>query len=313
MKLCVRWTFFDETAAERSTAVHRSHSSPPCVPANVARSSYDKYVAELLDKADSLTSLQSQFASSTAPELKHRQQKSNLIVESTPLSVSNDGGSLRYETNLTVDAIGGDSQVSCSDSTTIPQTAGLQNDVVAKTVLLSKALDDAVPEPCVPACKPDLETKIPGNWGHPELCNRPCIFFARGGCANGESCRFCHLAHSKAPHLDKRERALLKAMTSEQRASLIVPLVARKAAALQLQEQVSELLMEEFKTNALGFATLPENWPSGVMQSMEKMSMRQLLSMAVTGDARANGLQTIKDHIDQMRLVMKDSFRFLEQ
>jgi len=102
-------------------------------------------------------------------------------------------------------------------------------------------------------------------------------------------------------------------MTPEQRASLIAPLVMRKAVALQLEEQASELLKEVFHTKALGFETVPDRRLSGMRQSMESMSMRQLLSMALIGDGDAEGSQFIKGHIDQMRLAMKDSFKFLSQ
>ena len=51
--------------------------------------------------------------------------------------------------------------------------------------------------------------------GHPELCRRPCIFFANGECRNSESCSFCHLSHAhRSSTLDKKQRQLLKELTS---------------------------------------------------------------------------------------------------
>ena len=32
-----------------------------------------------------------------------------------------------------------------------------------------------------------------GSVGHPELCRRPCIYFAAGQCRNSADCNFCRL------------------------------------------------------------------------------------------------------------------------
>jgi len=48
-----------------------------------------------------------------------------------------------------------------------------------------------------------------GSWGHPELCHRPCITFAKGSCELAESCSFCHLPHVKVAKLDKQQRRIL--------------------------------------------------------------------------------------------------------
>jgi len=322
MKLCVRRTFFDETA-ERSSAVQRSHSSPPygtSLPADAAHNGYDNYVAELQSKAANLNASQFHVQPSKISKLKHCRQESSLSDVSTSISVSSDSESSDHETNSMpgfrdqiVDGNGGDYQVSWLDEDDIRQTAAQQNHTVAKMLLLSKALEDDVQEPSVSACKSDLETKIPGNWGHPDLCGRPCIFFAKGECANGDSCGFCHLHHRKVPHLDKRGRALLKTMTPEQRASLIAPLIMRKAVGMQLEEQASKMLKEMLHTNALGFTTVSKNGLAGIRKSMETMSMRQLLLMALSGDDDAEGLQIITKHIDHMRLAMKDSCRSSNQ
>ena len=35
---------------------------------------------------------------------------------------------------------------------------------------------------------------VPGSVGHPELCRRPCIYFAAGQCRNSADCNFCRSA-----------------------------------------------------------------------------------------------------------------------
>eukprot|EP00928_Gymnodinium_smaydae_P083405 TRINITY_DN6663_c0_g2_i1.p1 TRINITY_DN6663_c0_g2~~TRINITY_DN6663_c0_g2_i1.p1 ORF type:complete len:510 (-),score=64.70 TRINITY_DN6663_c0_g2_i1:208-1737(-) len=79
---------------------------------------------------------------------------------------------------------------------------------------------------------------LPGSAGHPELCSRPCVFAAAGRCELGFSCRFCHLAHKKATHLDKQGRDALKRMTFEERVATILPLVRLKLVELQLDQDL---------------------------------------------------------------------------
>jgi len=101
MKLCVRRTFFDETA-ERSSAVQRSHSSPPygtSLPADAAHNGYDNYVAELQSKAANLNASQFHVQPSKISKLKHCRQESSLSDVSTSISVSSDSESSDHETN----------------------------------------------------------------------------------------------------------------------------------------------------------------------------------------------------------------------
>ena len=37
---------------------------------------------------------------------------------------------------------------------------------------------------------------VPGSVGHPELCRRPCIYFAAGQCRNSADCNFCSSSRS---------------------------------------------------------------------------------------------------------------------
>eukprot|EP00913_Durusdinium_trenchii_P020321 g19091.t1 len=54
-------------------------------------------------------------------------------------------------------------------------------------------------------------TSNPGSVGHPELCRRPCIYFAAGQCRNSADCNFCHLSHThRSATLDKNQRQLIK-------------------------------------------------------------------------------------------------------
>lgn len=95
----------------------------------------------------------------------------------------------------------------------------------------------------------DSQVRNPGSLGHPEMCTRPCLFFAAGQCQNRESCEFCHLPHNRRPtHLDKRNRELLKSFSSEEKLATILPILSEKLqkycnnpAAFQLLLQLETL------------------------------------------------------------------------
>lgn len=72
----------------------------------------------------------------------------------------------------------------------------------------------------------------PGSIGHPELCSRPCLFFAEGQCENGSNCLFCHGTHAKRPaHLDKRNREMLQRLDLADRLAIMAPILRTKLSS----------------------------------------------------------------------------------
>merc|ERR1719424_1198448 len=93
------------------------------------------------------------------------------------------------------------------DSDYIPQS--LTNQAVADELLRAKVRSGGRG----PHQQQPVATN-PGSVGHPDLCLRPCLYFAVGRCGNGQDCTFCHMAHPKRPlRLDKRHREMLKSMS----------------------------------------------------------------------------------------------------
>eukprot|EP00913_Durusdinium_trenchii_P020942 g19678.t1 len=93
--------------------------------------------------------------------------------------------------------------VSCKSSEPHPASVHLARDDEESTPRAGRAARTA-------ARGGDLN---PGSVGHPEVCNRPCIFFAAGNCQNGEGCPYCHLDHAhRPPHLDKKQRMMMLAL-----------------------------------------------------------------------------------------------------
>eukprot|EP00931_Biecheleriopsis_adriatica_P012309 TRINITY_DN113440_c0_g1_i1.p1 TRINITY_DN113440_c0_g1~~TRINITY_DN113440_c0_g1_i1.p1 ORF type:complete len:592 (+),score=93.54 TRINITY_DN113440_c0_g1_i1:45-1778(+) len=83
-----------------------------------------------------------------------------------------------------------------------------------------------------PQLSTDLPTN-PGSLGHPEMCNRPCLFFAQGTCQNPASCQFCHVPHTRRPtHLDKRNRELFRSLSHSEQLMTILPIVRERVKSL---------------------------------------------------------------------------------
>ena len=52
-----------------------------------------------------------------------------------------------------------------------------------------------------------------GSIGHPVLCFRPCVRFAKGFCAQGSSCAYCHGTHKPVRMPEKEDRKMLRRLS----------------------------------------------------------------------------------------------------
>jgi len=83
----------------------------------------------------------------------------------------------------------------------------------------------------------------PGSVGHPELCRRPCIYFAAGQCISGSVCAFCHISHKDRPaHLDKRHRQMLDEFSFYHFIALVLPIIRDKVLALGASDETVQLV-----------------------------------------------------------------------
>lgn len=116
----------------------------------------------------------------------------------------------------------------------------------------------------------------PGSVGHPELCPRPCLYFASGRCANGTTCNFCHLPHPKRPaHLDKRHRIMLKEMSFQDCLCMMLPILRQKLSTLACGPSVTDLL------DSLEGSVAASQVPAGtqaLQTALRAMSLRSLLT-----------------------------------
>eukprot|EP00435_Cladocopium_sp_Y103_P027225 s4386_g6.t1 len=110
-----------------------------------------------------------------------------------------------------------------------------------------------------------------GSIGHPELCRRPCFYFAKGCCENGANCGYCHLPHGeRAPKLDKRQRLVLQHYMAGAAIGEILQLWERRLATLQpLKLEDSEHVAERYVRN--------------LNKILRRMNISELVALAIRG------------------------------
>ncbi|CAE7806844.1 unnamed protein product [Symbiodinium necroappetens] len=73
------------------------------------------------------------------------------------------------------------------------------------------------------------QSRSRGSVGHPTLCAKPCIQFARGlGCRKGRACGNCHWPHHRVQP-DKRQREFSRTLRNEEFFGLLSVLAREKA------------------------------------------------------------------------------------
>lgn len=123
-------------------------------------------------------------------------------------------------------------------------------------------------------------TTNPGSFGHPELCSRPCIYFAAGRCRNGGACKYCHLDHPTKPaYLSRRQRDGLQGMHGSTARCIVMPLLHRKMS--RLGASAGSLLAMDKVTSA--WCALDRPWslgcpaPGRLGSTLNDMSLRATL------------------------------------
>ncbi|OLP77524.1 Allophanate hydrolase [Symbiodinium microadriaticum] len=111
-----------------------------------------------------------------------------------------------------------------------------------------------------------------GSWGHPELCQRPCVHLAKGkACLAGASCCYCHGMHCRPPvKLDQSRRLIMQTMQEEDIRTLLWPHIQKRLEDLELAEQASRLMVLLASEREL------ESSPQRAFQDIERKDLRKI-------------------------------------
>jgi hypothetical protein len=148
-----------------------------------------------------------------------------------------------------------------------------------------------------------------GSAGHPEFCNRPCIFFPLGQCSSGKSCSHCHEAHPrKSPNLDKINRATLKSIPLVERKHLLLSVIKERAENELPPEKCVhflEILRELFGSATSEGAVVPSSrgWREyRLVCQLLKMPLITLFNLLQECN-NSNGVATSRETLNQFRFT----------
>ncbi|CAJ1393747.1 unnamed protein product [Effrenium voratum] len=184
-------------------------------------------------------------------------------------------------------------------------------DRAAHLTRLTRLPPAAAPVP-VPSLPTAVETGAisatsPGSRGHPELCRRPCLHFARGECPRGADCVYCHLPHpQRAVSLDKRMREWVTTLAPCNLLALVLPRLRACVDAMPVDftERAglcarAFLLALEQETARLGPPTLvPES--QKILKRLNLMTLAMLMGLIVRCPAPSVALLA-KEALEDLR------------
>ncbi|CAJ1398439.1 unnamed protein product [Effrenium voratum] len=129
--------------------------------------------------------------------------------------------------------------------------------------------------PAIPAASPasQLPSNV-GSLGHPQLCRRPCILFARCDCQQ-EACSWCNGHHPARPaSFDKVERDLVASMSEPMLLTMILPHLRRCVQVSPQLQRLVELVEREYALRGCSTLFVPER-----LRQLDKIFAK----MTVTG------------------------------
>ena len=157
---------------------------------------------------------------------------------------------------------------------------------------------DASPKEGKPKCNP-------GSAGHPELCRRPCIYFALGQCSNEVDCNFCHLSHNnRSATLDKSQRQVIKQMSQHEFLSMLLCSLQSKAAEGRFELDAEDVL-QLFRVQIGQLRAMPSKVPKTKVMNLEKaltrMTFFSVASLTSRGSFDTGFIELCKEKVTFLR------------
>lgn len=150
-----------------------------------------------------------------------------------------------------------------------------------------------------------------GTRGHPEVCKRPCVHFARG-CTLGASCNYCHAEHPKRPiSLDKAQRRLLGKVEEQHLLEIVLGQLRDRAERKGFYKEAGHILqILEERWMLLHNPDLPASWSPGEQQTMRrvlgKMTFAGLVGLALARSSETSDKysQDVNSALEQLRQAL---------
>jgi len=143
-----------------------------------------------------------------------------------------------------------------------------------------------------------------GSRGHPQLCRRPCIYFASGRCTTGAQCNYCHLAHEeRGAKLDKQQRQKLASMGCGEALRVLRDMLKQNAAEngfLDLAKDVLGLMEKEMVVYGPLEDISQESAHRRLERVLARMPFHQLALLAVSKTQKPEFSCEMNHHLEQL-------------
>ncbi|CAK9031226.1 unnamed protein product [Durusdinium trenchii] len=106
-----------------------------------------------------------------------------------------------------------------------------------------------VEEATIQAEVPEEQLTV-GSIGHPVLCRRACVWFAKGMCSHSANCSYCHLPHHANITFDKRQWQQLQQMDLASLLAILLPSLRATLAAADLPREPAAQLLATVEAQA---------------------------------------------------------------
>lgn len=158
---------------------------------------------------------------------------------------------------------------------------------------------DAIP---VATCVPNA-----GSYGHPQLCNRPCINFVKGTCKLAEECGFCHLPHVKFTRFDMRQRQLLATLSKSTLLATVLPHLQQRMQdyglhqAMDIVEMIERELVFQLPNEDDEDAIISRKELAGISKVLESMPFAALVGAASAKHIKGAFPKHIREALRELR------------
>ena len=154
-----------------------------------------------------------------------------------------------------------------------------------------------------------------GSMGHPDLCHRPCIYFASGHCENGRSCGYCHMEHRERPmKLDKQQRAMVHGLSKPQVLAMMLRYLQPAAVKQGFELQATELVgIVERELSLCGqaadkaLADIPDKVTKKLSKTLDRMRFSAIVGLASQEQIGSDLRQQMMDAMERLRAAVPTS------
>ncbi|CAJ1406297.1 unnamed protein product [Effrenium voratum] len=164
------------------------------------------------------------------------------------------------------------------------------------------------------ACLPDRAQRIrepapaptpapsTGSVGHPQVCRRPCVYWARGACRLGSACGYCHMPHYRRDNLDKINRRVVHAMCEAELLAVIIPHLRRMTDGTELHQAKSlvDLLQRELALRRVCRASSVEDLKR-LEKTLRRMSVPCLIGLITSRRWKGPLPQVLQEAMTSLR------------